>query len=276
MIVINCEQGSDEWLQARCGVLTGSEFVTYRSRSGELTEQQAEFVGAVKSGKSQAEAAAIAGYKKAPTAEAVVRAIAGLPVGDWSGDAKNAAFKKAIERIGGQLLDGGFENWGMRRGHELEPAARAEHEIQLGEVVHRCGFVKTDCGRFGASLDGMIGHHEGGAEYKCFASPEKLREILLTGDLTGVTDQIQGGIWVAELQWMDFCLFCPELAPCGNTLWHRRVYRDEVYIKALVADLERFDGLVQEYMAKLREVMAPAEVVEALALAKQPQAEAVA
>lgn len=214
MIVLECEQGSDAWHQARIGVITGSEFVTARAK--------------------------YATGKQAGTPNAA---------------AKNYAFKKAIERIGGKLLDDGFENWGMRRGHELEPAARREHEIQLGEIVHRCGFVTTDCGTYGCSLDGMIGHRHGGSEYKCFASPEKMRDILLDGDLSDVIDQVQGGIWVAELEWMDFCLYCPELEPAGNTLWHRRVYRDDVYIKALRADLKSFNELVLEYMDKVRKAM---------------------
>lgn len=176
---------------------------------------------------------------------------AGMP----NAAAKNYAFKKAIERIGGKLLDDGFENWGMRRGHELEPEARKEHEVQLGEVVHRVGFVKTDDGRFGCSLDGMIGHRQGGSEYKCFASPEKLRDIILDGDLSEVMDQVQGGIKIAELEWMDFCLYCPELASAGNTLWHRRIFRDDTYIAALWADLEKFDALICDYIVKVRAAM---------------------
>lgn len=211
MIVVECEQGSPEWHQARVGVITASEFVTAR--------------GVYKSGKN---------------------------IGQPNSAARDYAFKKAIERLGGKLLDDGFENWGIRRGHELEPEARREHEIQLGELVHRCGFVKTDCGRFGCSLDGMIGFKKGGSEYKCYASPEKLREILLDGDLSEVMDQVQGGIQIAELEWMDFCLYCPELKPVGNSLWHRRVYRNDRYIAELFDDLERFDDLVEEYMAKLR------------------------
>lgn len=186
----------------------------------------------------------------------------GKEIGQPNAAAKAYAFKKAIERIGGKLLDDGFENWGMRRGHEMEPAARAEHEIQLGEVVHRCGFVKTDCGRFGGSLDGMIGT-KGGSEYKAFASPEKLRGILIDGDLSEVMDQIQGGMWVADLEWLDFCLYCPELASAGNTLWHRRVARDDKYIGELVRDLHRFDMLVCDYMDAIRKSMRPADDFDA-------------
>jgi hypothetical protein len=253
MIVHQCTQGTDEWKQLRCGVPTASEFIIYRSRTGELDENQAAYVKAIlKAGMTEKEAAEAAGYKKPPTAKAVQQALAGLPVGDFSDAAKDAAFRKAIERIGGQLLDGGFENWGMRRGHELEPLARKAHQIQLGEVVYECGFVTTDDGRFGASLDGMIGHRVGGAEYKGFANPGKLRRLLLENDFSGIMDQCQGAIEIAELQWIDFCIYCPELESAGSALKRWRIFRDDAYIKALFEDLNRFDALVVDYIGRIK------------------------
>lgn len=84
------------------------------------------------------------------------------------------AFATAIERISGAPLDEGFETWQMRRGHELEPAARLAHEAAAGVIVQRAGFVTTDDGTFGASADGLI-DEDGGSEYKCLVAPEKLR-----------------------------------------------------------------------------------------------------
>jgi len=65
---------------------------------------------------------------------------------------------------------------------------------------------------------------------------------------------------VAELEWMDFCLYCPELASAGNTLWHRRIYRDDKYIAELVRDLKRFDLMVCDYMDAIRKSLQPAEL----------------
>lgn len=171
--------------------------------------------------------------------------------GDYTTAAKDYAFRLAIERISGQPLDEGFETWAMKRGHELEPAARAEHEVAIGVLVQPVGFVTTDDGKFGASADGFIGT-DGGAEYKCLVSPERLRSVILTGDLSEFTDQMQGGMWIARRKWWDFGLYCPALAPIGRQFTHYRMMRDDNYIDALELDLIAFERLVSENEAALR------------------------
>lgn len=128
-------------------------------------------------------------------AEAIRRALTGEEVGQPSEAAHNYAFTLAAERISGTPLDGGFETWQMKSGHELEPDARMEHEIQTGLVVQRAGFVTTDDGLFGASADGLIGR-DGGSDYKCFLAPEKLRAFLIDNDASGIMDQVQGCMWI--------------------------------------------------------------------------------
>lgn len=210
MQVIRCEQGSQEWHEARAGVITASRFTEARAR--------------LKSGPSK---------------------------GDFTKAGHDYAFALAVERISGQPLDeGGFEPWEARRGHELEPEARSLHEFEAGVTVERAGFVVSDCGRFGASADGLIGE-DGGAEYKCFISPAKVREIVLSRDVSPYLDQVQGGLWITERAWWDFCLYCPALAPVGRGLTWFRVERDEAYIADLVADLRVFDELVESYRAEL-------------------------
>lgn len=172
--------------------------------------------------------------------------------GDYTAAAKDYAFRLAIERISGQPLDEGFETWAMKRGHELEPAARAEHEVAIGVLVQPVGFVTTDDGKFGASADGFIGT-DGGAEYKCLVSPERLRSVILTGDLSEFTDQMQGGMWITGRRYWDFCLYCPALERIGLQLWHRRVDRDDSYIDQMEMDLIAFERLVSENERALRE-----------------------
>ncbi|MBA3622913.1 MAG: YqaJ viral recombinase family protein [Methylibium sp.] len=171
--------------------------------------------------------------------------------GDFTEAAKDYAFRVAVERISGQPLDEGFETWSMRRGHELEPEARRAHEAANGVLVEEVGFVTTEDGRFGASADGFI-DDDGGAEYKCFVSPEKLRGILLTGDVSDVIDQCDGGMWITGRAWWDFCLYCPALEPVGRALSVHRILRDENRIEALEADLVAFMRLVDQYEAALR------------------------
>lgn len=182
----------------------------------------------------------------------------GEDAGDYSGAAKDEAFRIAIERVSREPLDESFETWYMRRGHELEPDARREHETQTGLIVERVGFMTTDDGIFGGSLDGKIGD-DGCSEYKCFLAPLKLRAIHMTGDLSSVMDQCQGGLWISGRQWIDFCLYCPALASAGKQLYRRRVYRDDDFIESLESDLMEFKALVDEYERILRAPMPPAD-----------------
>lgn len=211
MIIVECEQGSEEWHLARAGVPTASMFKVARSR--------------LKSGKNQDQ---------------------------FTEAAKDYAFRLAIERISGKPLDEGFETWQMKRGHELEPAARLAHEIQTGLNIMRAGFVLTDDRLFGASADGLI-DDDGGSEYKCLVSPEKLRDILIDGDFSDYLDQVQGCMYVTDRKYWEFCLYCPALEPIGKELWRRRVERDDDYIEALEADLIEFSALVKQNERILRQ-----------------------
>lgn len=172
--------------------------------------------------------------------------------GEFAAAAGDYAFRLAVERISGQPLDEGFETWAMRRGHELEPAARLEHELAIGVVVQPAGFVTTDDNLFGASADGLIGE-DGGAEYKCLVDPSRLRRVLMTGDISEFMDQIQGGMWITGRRYWDFCLYCPALERIGLQLWHRRVDRDDSYIDQMEMDLIAFERLVSENERALRE-----------------------
>lgn len=210
MRIVECEQGSESWHQARAGVITASMFRVARER--------------LKSGKN---------------------------AGDFTEAAKNYAFRCAIERISGTPIDEGFETWQMRRGHELEPAARAAHEAASGEIVFRAGFVLTDCGRFGASADGLIDDDQG-SEYKCLVSPEGLRDVLLDNDISKYMDQIQGCMWITGRRRWHYCMYCPALEGVGRALYWRVIERDDDYIEAMESDLIGFMRLVDTYERTLR------------------------
>jgi hypothetical protein len=207
MQIINCFQGSPEWHQARCAVITASNFSDCINK---------------------------------------------LKNGDYSAKAKQYAFKLAIERISGQLLqEDKFETFEMRRGRELESEARYAHEQKIGTMVEQTGIVLTDDGIFGASVDGFIGA-DGCSEYKCFIAPSSLMPIILDGDISDCTEQIQGQLWVTGRKWCDFCLYCPALKSIGKDLTIFRVNRDESFIAKMELELLLFNDLVKSYETKLR------------------------
>lgn len=251
MIIYNVTQGSEEWFSVRAGVISASNFAECRKIVGGLTKQQQMYVTAIKQGCSEDDALSVAGYKSRPKSEIIQRALDGERVGDYSGAAKDYAFRLAVERISGKSLDEGFQTLYMKRGNELEPYARMAHESKIMHPVEQVGFVTTPCGRFGASADGFIGD-DGGAEYKCFLAPEKIRSFWLDYDPSMVMDQVQGGMWITGRKWWDICMYCPELEAAGKDLWMRRIGRDDDYIYDLEQDLIRFEQLVSEYEAKLR------------------------
>lgn len=210
MIIVNCQQGTPEWHEARTGAVTASMFKEVRRR--------------LKSGPNK---------------------------GDFTKEARDYAFRLAIERIAGHQLDEDkFETWEMRRGRELEPEARAKHERVIGKFIEETGIVLTDDRHFGASADGLI-EPEGGSEYKCLVSPSRIRQIVLDEDLSEFTDQIQGCMWLTGRKWWHFVLYCPALAPVGKDLIIHEVERDDNYIEALEADLLSFNQVVEGYREQL-------------------------
>lgn len=249
--VIECEQGTPEWHLARAGVLTASMFVVVRGKVGCLTEQQQKYVDAIRSGADKKSAMLDAGYSSAPRSASVEKAINGEPVGDYSDAAKNYAFRVAVERISGEVLDDGFETWQMRRGRELEPVCRKRHEEDIDMLVDLAGFVRTVDLKFGCSADSLM-DEDGGAEYKCFLAPDKLRSIILDDDWGDIMDQVQGSMWITGRKYWDMCLYCPALASVGKDFVRKRVERDNDYIEALEADMVAFERYVTSIEDRLR------------------------
>jgi hypothetical protein len=251
MIIVECDQGGIEWHAARAGVITASMFRTARTKVNCLTDQQAQYVAAVREGIPTKDAAAAAGYKTVPRSDIITRALDGEQVGDYSDAAKDYAFRLAVERVSRTPLDEGFETFAMKRGHELEPVARMEHELKTGLMIERAGFVLTDDKLFGASADGLIGD-DGGSEYKCLISPEELRKVLIDGDISKYIDQVQGCMWITGRKYWHFCLYCPALEPIGRQLWWRRIERDDNYIETMEQDLIAFERMVSDIESTLR------------------------
>ena len=258
MKVYDAPQGTEQWFRDRAGVITASMFEETRKRVNGLTPQWKIFVDLVRKGLDEVEAATEAGYavpaKQAKTLlakDVVQRALRGEAVGDFTEKALAYAFRLAVERISGEPLDDEmFQTYSMKRGNNLEPAARLAHEERKGILVVQAGFITDDLGIFGASLDGLIDEY-GSSEYKCLIDPARIRTILLDKNLDQFADQMQGGLWLSNRDYCDFGLYCPTLKSIGKELTLRRVERDEEYIINLKTDLHAFNRLVENYKQQI-------------------------
>lgn len=172
--------------------------------------------------------------------------------GDYNSAAKDYAFKLAVERVSGQILDEPqFDPWQARRGRELEPEARLAYESRHEAFTEQTGLALTEDKLFGASVDGLI-DDDGIQEIKCFLAPAKIKGILLDRDLTDYLDQIQGGLWITGRQWCHFTLYCPALKNIGADLTVIEVQRDDDHITEMEIQLLEFNECVEEYHRQLR------------------------
>lgn len=171
-----------------------------------------------------------------------------LADGGLSVAAKKYAFRLAFERVSKSLLDDTYNNAYMKRGNVLEEDARILHEARNNTLIEVPGIYLSECGRFGASPDGLLSSQLG-AEYKCFLSPDELYPILIDGDTSTVMDQVQFCMLATSRTAWEFFLYTPQMAGvCATPYKIYPIDRDEDYIESMLSDLYEFDELIKEYM----------------------------
>ena len=212
-IEIDCEQGSEAWFAARCGVITASNFEMATS--------------------------------------VLKRASGDCKAGDPSGESEKYALTLAIERISGQPYGDTFQTFAMKRGSEQEMWARLAYERKFDVEVEESGITLTDDRLFGYSRDGSVGA-DGLIEIKCPHDPLKILSIFKTGDTSEYDHQMQGGLWITGRKWIDFVMYVPELKSVGNDLYVKRILRNEAFIEKLESDLWMFASRVKKAEMLLR------------------------
>jgi hypothetical protein len=145
---------------------------------------------------------------------------------------KSVTRRTYMLKLAGEILTGepmeSYTNVHMERGKEQEAEAREAVFIVNGDK--------------GCSPDSLIGD-AGALEIKT-ALPHIQVERLLKGELPPEhRAQVQGVMWVAERQWLDFVSYCPRLP-----LLIVRVPRDDGHIATLA-------GAVKEFNAELASVV---------------------
>lgn len=166
-----------------------------------------------------------------------------------SASRRNYKAQLVCERLTGNPAES-FSNAAMEWGTLHEPIARLAYEAKAGEVVSQVGFMKHETLMAGASPDGLI-WDDGMIEIKCPNTATHI-ETLLNGMDSGHIPQVQGQMWIAGRQWVDFASFDPRL-PADMQLHIQRIMRDDEYIKTLQAEVTVFLNEVDALIIKLNE-----------------------
>lgn len=154
-------------------------------------------------------------------------------------------YELAGERLGG-IVDETYQSFAMIQGIEKEGEARALYEMVENKLVVQVGFCISDCGRFGASPDGLLGTN-GVLEIKCPIISTHVGYLLNKDEIpSDYFQQTQGQLLVTGREWIDFVSYFPGLAPLII-----REEPEEVFQKLLKKELDLFCSELDDLVKKL-------------------------
>lgn len=244
--IIECEQGTPEWFEARVGVITASRFADAVSTVSTLSDQQRVYFNAIQAGNDVVAARNIAGYKAAPKSSSLADALAGKPTIRSSDAAIAYCDSVAFERISEAPYGDTYQTYAMKRGSEEEMWARAHYESLYDCEIIETGIALTEDRLFGYSTDGGVRGKPGGIEIKTPNSVSKLRALVESLDFSEYQHQVQGGMWIRGWEWVDNLIWMPQLKNVRNEMLVKRVYRDDNFIEQMERDLLAFNERVTE------------------------------
>lgn len=237
-IYADLEQGTDEWLQARCGLLTASTIGTL------ITPKPAPAVWfeCPECGADSGEPC-VSRVRKTPTpiktvhparTEAAAAQPPVLTVAETD-TARNLTYSIAAERIT-QWVEPTHRTEAMWRGVMEEPLARDfyhEHVAPVTEV----GFMVRDFGhyRIGYSPDGLVGD-DGLIEIKSRAQKKQVSTVVTDEVPPENMAQLQAALLVTGREWVDYISYSG-----GMAFWRKRVKPDERWFAALNAAAAAFE-----------------------------------
>jgi hypothetical protein len=210
MKIIDCEQGTAEWFEARRGVMTASRIGMFCANPKQLTLTipQIQIVLTELGIPHKKSAAKLELISLLPEPEKFM---------DFS-----PAVKTLILEILGEQADCDdrppeFDTFWTKRGKELEPVARAKYAEKMGIHVSEVGICIHDSGYFGCSPDGLIYTQEGnlswGLEIKCHQGKVHLSHLLDGGLPEEHMMQVHASMAVTGADRWDYYGFHPNLPP---------------------------------------------------------------
>lgn len=134
----------------------------------------------------------------------------------------------------------------MENGINLEDEARAAYELEWlapGQPMKQAGLLISDCGRFGASPDLLVGDL-GGVEIKVPTPTTQISYLRANAVPSDYRCQIHGLMIVSDRDWWDFWSYCRGLQPLRV-----RVMRDDFTLR-LAEELNKFCDRYNEARAR--------------------------
>lgn len=169
-----------------------------------------------------------------------------LAKGKGGGDSKTRRtymHKLAGERIAGEPMET-FSNAHTERGKVMEEEARDFYAFMKDVELRQVGFIRN--GDKGCSPDSLIGS-AGMLELKT-KLPHLLIELILKDEFPPeFRAQTQGQLWVAEREWVDLCVYWPNLPP-----FIKRSFRDEAYILDLASAVDQFNTELSAVVERIK------------------------
>lgn len=245
------EQGSPEWLAARCGILTASvvgQLVTTRT-AGAIEFLCPECLAdpsdpcwgkAAKDGERKP----IKTLHPARAEHARGQNVTAL-VPSTGDTAKTLMHTLIAERITGHV-EPVMPNRAMQRGTLDEPYARAAYAKDAGVQVDEVGFIVTDEHgyKLGYSPDGLVGE-DGLIEIKSRDQKSQLRTFLRNEVPAANMAQLQGGLLVTGRAWIDYVSYCG-----GMPLFVKRVYPDPEWFRVILESVSAFEVTAEETISR--------------------------
>lgn len=217
MWIIDCEQGSPEWLAARLGVGTASQFGRIITASGKASASADAYI-----------------------AELIDEVARPMELRDED--------EQAAQFSGNRHTD---------RGHALEPKARNWYRFVTGADVAQVGFMVTADRSLGCSPDSLVDTADGlrgGLEIKC---PEGKKHVLWMMDGTLPDEhkqQVHGCLALSGYAFWDFVSYCPGYKPfLVRTVPDAYTALVAAELKKFAVNLAKFKEQFVEYLPHLEQ-----------------------
>lgn len=221
MRLVECEQGSAQWLHERVGRITASRIGEAMSKYKALEPRKDGQPR--KNDRSAQETAERRVYRIDLVAERLTR--------------------RTTEN---------FNTPEMQWGRDYEDDARLAYELHAGVMVERVGFIlHPNIDFIGASPDGLVSQ-DGGIEIKCPKTATHVRWMQEGVVPEEHIPQIDCNLLCSGRQWWDFVSYDPRLEDEGLDIFVVRRFRDEAAIAALESEAFRMNDDVEATIKELR------------------------